>query len=92
MTRACRSARESEAEREDATAAAADGAATGSAGSESEETGKAGDFLPPVVLWCGWLRQVRRTGPESSEAAEVQLRAPEEININASLIQKHLII
>lgn len=88
MTRACRSARESAAERKGATAAA--GAATGSDGSESEGTGKAGDFLPLVVLWCGWLRPVRRTGPESSEPAEVQLRAPEEINMHDTLIQKHL--
>lgn len=71
---ACRSAREAEAERKDA----ADGAETGSAGSESGGTGRAGGSRPPEGLGCEWLRPERRTGPESSEAAEVQLRAPEE--------------
>lgn len=79
------SARESgtgaEAERKDATAAAVGGEATGSAGSESKETGKAVGFLPREAAWRGRSKPVRRTCPGSSEPAVLHLRVPEEESV-----------
>lgn len=66
---------EAEAEKEDATV---DGEATGSAGSESEESGKAVDFLPLGEAWHERSKPEKRTCPGFSESAELHLRVPEE--------------